>query len=256
MEQGFGSVVSKTFNTTTANADPIIRKHAIHWVLSQEAYATTRRPDIEGWKLMAQKEDVVVYESNEYTIVAFRGTSGSEDVKNDIQLAKPGSKSFAKVKPAIELIKPYIDGRMIQTTGHSLGGALARHVGQALGLGIVTFNAAAPPSNPVHGGPNEVDYHVAFDIISAWTRPTTIRIDKGFHPNRPQKWKSKGWFLTTGMKPMFDAHALSNFSNERHGKIITESQEDDILKEWYKNLPYTFKAAFLLFIQARSLPPV
>jgi hypothetical protein len=255
-EEPYGSVVSKTFSTTTSHADPLIRKHAIHWVLAQESYATSRRKVIEGWNLVFEKQDMCVYESLDFTIVAFRGTVNSEDFKNDVQLAVAGSKTFAKVQPAIEFVKPYIDGRLIQVTGHSLGGALARHVGQALGLGIVTFNAAAPPSNPAHGGPNEVDYHIVFDIISAWTRPTTVRIDKGHKPYRPSFHASKAWFLGKGMKPMFEAHSLINFSNERYGKIVGEDHENSLWHEWYTKLPLFLKAIFLFFINARKLPPV
>lgn len=255
-EEAFGSVVSRSFNTTTANADPIIRMHAIHWVLSREAYATTRRQIIEGWKLVFEKEDMCIYESDEFTIVAFRGTVSREDFKNDVQLAAAGSRTFDKVKPSIEFVRQYMDGRLIQVTGHSLGGALARHVGQALELGIITFNAAAPPSNPAHGGPNEVDYHIVFDIISAWTRPTTVRIDKGHKPHAASWKATKAWFLGKSMQPMFDAHALINFSNERYGKVVGESHENSLWQEWYKKLPLFLKAIFLFFIQARGLPPV
>ena len=67
------------------------------------------------------------------------------------------------------------DGDEIILTGHSLGGAIARCVSSQLNLPSVTFNAAAPPSNPVFNSSLETSYHIVYDIVSAWQEPDIIR---------------------------------------------------------------------------------
>lgn len=267
-DRPYGDLVARDIRSeTTSSADPIISAHAIHWVLTGEAYSNNRRPEIEGWVYVPEysNPDVATYRNNEHTIVAFRGTVNLTDVRSDMQLSVPGANScaFDKVKPSVELIQRYIGTTqsLVQTTGHSLGGAIARCVGNQLGLGVVTFNAAAPPSNPVKAGPNEVDYHIAFDVISAWTSPSTVRIDKGYAPHRLLKIPLVGkylnrWFLRIGIKTLLNAHSLTNFSAERSGKIITTKQEENIWINWFIHLPPLFKLTFLAFVQAPELPPL
>lgn len=262
----FGSVTSSgPYTTGTASADPLIRTHAMHWVLSQEVYSIHRRESIEGFMYNpdASTDDMAIYSLDDHTIAAFRGTVNLTDVRNDFQLAMRGAScSFDKVKPAVEAIRAYMQqypNQLVQTTGHSLGGAVARCVGQELGLGIITFNAAAPPSSPVRTRQNELDYHIAFDVISAWTEPTTIRIDKGYRPVKPPRFVPavvRVWFFGKGVKPLLDAHKLENFSNERPGTKISNQDEDLLWHEWFNNLPRLVKATFLSWIQSRDLPVV
>jgi len=265
-----GGIVSKgPYSATTSQADPLIQPNAIHWVLSKECYASkfNRRPNIEGWARIINEEDYIIYaNSKEFAICAFRGTSTIQDFKSNAQLSVPGSScSFEKVGPAIKFLRQFLESTnyRIQLTGHSLGGALARCVGAALNLGVVTFNPAAPPINPVSisSGSNQVHYHIVFDVISAWI--PSIRIDKQYRPHKSGISKYLVFIpavqihlFSRTIQPFLDAHAIDNFSNEKSGLVVSSEFENNLWQEWFKNLPFVFKKTFLYFINAKSLPSV
>jgi hypothetical protein len=246
------------FATTSAQVDPLV-KHPIHWILSKEVY-NTRRDQIEGWTLAQEysTDEYCCYSHNDFAIFAFRGTVNLKDVKADFLLAI-GSPPTDRIKQGMEAIQAYIEetGHAVQVTGHSLGGAIARSIGQGMGLGIITFNAASPPSAPVINGPNEIDYHIAFDIISAWEHPLTIRIDKGYRPISHWITKISSYFgMALNTREMLRAHPLDQFSNARPGKQISNDEENAIWQKWFKGLSFRQRLVFLTFIKARSLPPV
>ena len=243
----YGILHRGPFTTSTSQADPLLQGNAIHWVLSKEVYATFPRPIIEGWELQPALStyDMAIYSMATFTIMAFRGTVNLADFRDDITLSRPGGEnSISRTQPGIEAAQYILSlGQSIQTTGHSLGGAVARKVAEALQLGSVTFNSAAPPSNPVTTAPGEIDYHIAMDVISAWAHPSIIRIDKGIRP---------------GLNPVSTtkAHTLDLFSNERKVIIITNNQEDELWRTWFYKLPRLAQKTFLYFIQTKSLPLV
>lgn len=237
----------------TGNADPLIGQHAIHWVLSNESYYSSRRPQIDDWYLVGGTPDTCMYHSGDAAIIAFRGSTTLGDIQQDVQLSTPGGIP-TKVGPALELIKNFQTENPdvpIQLTGHSLGGTIARICGQTLGLGIVTFNAGAPPSNPAVTGPNEVDYHIVFDIISAWESPNTVRIDKFY---RPQKGTLAS--ITGNAGGVYKAHAIDNFSNKKFGVIKSTKFEQALLTGWFNTLSLIQKKSFEWFIQTTRLPPL
>lgn len=171
----YGSILdSGPYSTTTAQADPIIQEFAIHWVLAKEAYASNRRPSIEGWMYFQPLSgaDAAVYRLGEQIIVAFPGSQTPADIHNDVVLSDPKTKNeFPKAAAAVDMLETLMDyfpDCIVVLTGHSLGGAVARVAGGELGLDFVTFNAAAPPSAPVINVGNSVCFHIVFDIISAW----------------------------------------------------------------------------------------
>ena len=243
-------------------ADRFIHPHAMHWVLCNETYLQ-RRSQIDGWTLVQEIDNAVIYEKDLFTIIAFRGTVGVSDIKSDIQLSVSGSCSFDKIKPGIEFVSQYLlkTQNFVQLTGHSLGGAIARCVGADLGLGVITFNPAAPPSNPPSIGPNQVHYHIVFDIISAWI--PSVRIDKGFRPHSTgiSKYLTKipiikKYLFNVGIKPILNAHSLEAFTNQRSGHLSTSQMENTLWQNWFNQLPSLFKTSFLFFIQTNKLPPI
>lgn len=241
------------------NADPRIINHAIHWVLSNECYTFTPRANINNWifNKIYSSSDTLCYSFNEKTIFAFRGSVNAYDIKVDILISKNPDNN-PKVPPAVKLINTYFEDypdQEVQVTGHSLGGAVARSVGKILELGCITFNGASPPTAPTITSNNEIDYHIVFDIISAWDHPSVIRIDKNYRP------ATKGFgfinnFLTIGIKPMFDAHKIDNFSNKKSGNVITANDENQIWQKWYINLNARLRQLFNKFTQTSYLPPV
>ncbi len=258
-----GSSTHESFSSS--QADPIIAPHSIHWVLCEETYALqeSRRKEIEGWIQVSNLPDIIIYEKNDLTIIAFRGTVNAQDIKNDIELSLKGNCSFEKVPPSIEFVSNYMSKtqNFIQLTGHSLGGAVARCVGSSLGLGVVTFNPAAPPSNPPSIGPNQVNYHIVYDIISAWIQ--SIRIDKDYRPKATGISKYlicipyiRDILFNVGIKPILNAHSLLSFTNQKKGTIVTSEFENDLWTSWFQKLPNLFKKSFLYFIKSNELPPI
>lgn len=263
MEYG-GILDSGPYSTMTIQADPLIAAHALHWVLAKEAYATMRRENIEGWLYVQELStaDAAIYMMEMNVIIAFPGSQTPADIRNDIVLSSPtGVNSFPKASQGIaiaSLVKVTFPDAKIQLTGHSLGGAVARVVGNALRLFFVTFNAAAPPSAPVINNGESVCYHIVFDIISAWQMPC-VRIDKNFHPSGLKKVPLIGryldaYFKRTAIKPILKAHDIESFSASRKGRIVDKFYEQDVWDYWFTKLPIIYKKIFLKFIQTTGLP--
>jgi putative lipase involved disintegration of autophagic bodies len=143
-----------------SQADPLIAQHAVHWVMCGEAYAAAKRPQINEWELLEYETDYVTYTKDEYCIVAFKGTSNASDIVQDLQIAKVGMP--ARAFELTPYVKNLLEEYKVQVTGHSLGGAIARIIGQSLQLGVVTFNQAAPPTGPVTNPPNSTNYHIVW----------------------------------------------------------------------------------------------
>lgn len=240
-----------------ANADPSIAAHAIHWVLCHEVYSESRRRIISDWILVGDTVDTVMYHQGDFAIVAFRGSTTPGDILADIQLSQPGVvPDFPKLGEAEDMIRAFIDDNSdvaIQLTGHSLGGLIARVTGQKMGVGIVTFNAAAPPSNPMSTGPNEVDYHIVFDLISAWQTPNTVRLDKGW---RPHLGILKPLNLIRDLGVIRNAHSLDNFSNKKPGKVISPVHEDALYQRWYRSMPRFLRRLVNRYLSVNRLPLV
>lgn len=263
----FGTVLSRgPFTTTESQADPVIAIHAIHWVLTMETYATKRRNQIGEWTYIptVSDSDTVVYSKGNHVIIAFKGSTTLVDIHNDIILSKPGHACrFPKAATMSLFVQRVLEEdptTLIQLTGHSLGGAIARCVGSRLGLGAVTFNPAAPPSSPAPTFGNQIHYHIVFDIISAW-QAGSVRIDKGHRPKRIRRFAfitklvSK-YFYNVAIGPMIKAHLLENFSNEKKGEIMTSDQEMEVWKQWFDPLPHLIQRLFFLFTQTSHLPPI
>ena len=256
------SLVDRKSSWSTADASPLISPNQIYWVLSEEAYMGTnqRRINIEGYELIVNELDYCCYYAGNNLIAAFRGTtvtlsdipSSLNDIKNDLQLSNPSrSCTFDKVQPATNAIKQLLEKNPSfkpSTTGHSLGGAVARCVGENLGCQVVSFNGAAPPTAPVTATSQQMHYHIVFDIISAWIE--SIRIDEGFRPKKTKKFLGKK--ITTfedTIAPAFAAHSLANFKN-KPAQLVSSDFEDSIWKEYYDSLPIVAQKLFLLSVGA------
>lgn len=252
---------------TEQDGDPILGSNVIHWLICLETYNQVRSPILGSkgdWFIGYQDEDTCIYHQQDeqglvlpYTIIGFRGTTSAHDIYNDIKLSDPsnGTCGFPKAQEGIQFVKRFIEDNpelTVQVTGHSLGGAIARCAGQALGLGIVTFNAAAPPSNPVDtSSGNELNYHIVFDVISAWQSPGIIRIDKGFRPVKsnsiiPLKWSK------SAMGQLIEAHSLINFSNRKQGVQVDSYTEDSLFKSWFNSLPLILKKFIIFFLMGKT----
>lgn len=255
--------------------DPILGENSIHWLVCRESYKSERSPIIgidDEWILGYQDEETCIYHQVDvegtvldYCIIGFRGTAATGDIYDDYKLSIKGNKGdFPRAQEGIQFTRQFMEQNpelIIQLTGHSLGGAIARITGQTLGLGIVTFNAAAPPTNPVETGPNEIDYHIVFDIISAWQQPNTIRIDKGYRPMVKYQHSiiPKTW-LKNVVSDLAPAHSLSNFSNEKPGKIIQAKSENYLIQLWFYMMPQPLRilvmTVLLGFSGKFSLPEI
>lgn len=229
------------------DADPIIRRHAIHWLACIESYRAPKRPRLGRWSLVYDTMETCIYKQDRVNrvLVAFRGTKAPKDLYDDTQLTM--GKVFPRAAEAVKLVEDLAalnPGLTIELTGHSLGGAVAREVEKLTGLVTVTFNAAAPPSFPVVSG--ATDYHIVFDLISAWQSPNTVRIDKGFNPRPPALWYviPYMWMLQI-FDSVLPAHELKNFSREIPGTVVTTGVESGNIQRWFLSLPIKGRAYLL-----------
>lgn len=141
-----------------------------------------------GWGLMPEytQERLAVWKgAGEAYAIAARGTQDVGDVVDDIQLAF-GTDDTSLVREMSTLCDKILELRnvpgSIVLTGHSLGGWAA--VQTALthpGTRSVTFNGAAPPTNPLTTMPSSGGraYHIGGDVVSSHARDAT-RADKGY----------------------------------------------------------------------------
>jgi len=250
---------------TSLSPDPLLGENSIHWLICLQTYNRNRSPNLPGgWFLGYDGEETCVYHKEDaegfvlpYSIIGFRGTTNQKDILDDIKLSLPenGTCGFPRAQEGIDFTRKFIDDNpelTVQVTGHSLGGAIARCAGQALGLGIITFNAAAPPSNPVDtSSGNEQNYHIVFDIISAWQSPGTIRIDKGYRPKKnrsliPLVWAKKA------LGEVYESHSLVNFSNQRPGNLMNSEQENSLMKSWFYSLPSILRKFIIFFLMGTT----
>lgn len=223
------------------DADPFIASNAIQWLICLESYEKPdmRRKDIEHWWLIYSDPETCIYQKNDEVVIAFRGTHEPKDLYDDSLIVQ--GKVYPRAEEAIVYVQelrrlnPLI---YIELTGHSLGGSIAQIVGSRLNLRCCTFNAAAPPTMPVDNSTNSVNYHIMFDVISAWQSPC-VRIDKGFRP------KMSPWYavvpylwLWTTLKDIVPAHSLSNFSNDINGREVYTADENQGMRNWIYNIPY------------------
>jgi Lipase (class 3) len=230
------------------DADPIIKQHAVQWLICMETYKDQRANQLYGWVLLYGDPESCLYRRGCNVIAAFRGTHAPKDLYDDTKI------SFGQVYPRAAQAIGYIEQLTslnpdvkVFVTGHSLGGAIARDVGKALGLNIVTFNAASPPSRPVESGSNEIDYHIVFDVISAWQQPNTVRIEKGYKP-ATQVWGVIAPYISVldVFGSMIPAHSLSNFSNSTPGITVSAKHEDEKMQRWFLALPMKMRSYVLI----------
>jgi len=113
--------------------------------------------------------------SADEVIVVVKGTSFQTDkalsnILDDLQIAVSGGCNLAAVASATNVLDDIIEAGYTDITiaGHSLGGAAAFCLGTKYPqTKIVTFNAAAPPTQSTAGPPNSKAYHIVGDIISS-----------------------------------------------------------------------------------------
>ena len=203
--------------------------------------------------------DTAIYQNNTLVIIAFRGTANINDIKSDIQLSLPGGEcSFDRLEPSLQLVEQFLEETdesvLVQLTGHSLGGALARCVGNSKQLGVICFNGAAPPSNPISIGINQINYHIVFDVISAWQ--PSVRIDTGIRPTSKNSIYdlSNVSFNDLSILPIAKAHSMQSFTQA--GVLSNAAFENALLVRWYQQLPFVARLTLLSFLLIKRLPPV
>lgn len=234
------------------DSDKIIKEHAIHWLVCIETYELNRRKTIHEWTLFYEDPETCIYINTDTVIIGFRGTNAIKDLYDDtlISIGTVFPRATKAVQYTVELkqLNPWLS---VELTGHSLGGAVARETSKKLHLKTITFNSAAPPSYPATNAQDEVAYHIVFDIISAWQSPNTIRIDKGYWPVSSPWGGAYLWVYYT-FRGVRDAHTLTNFSNQRPGRVISSQHENCYLRTWFRSLPIAGRAYTLLFLSGSN----
>lgn len=239
---------SKRKLLSVQDADALIRQHALHWLVCIESYAPDKRRNINQWLLTYADLETCIYTSQKQSIVGFRGTASSKDLYDDAKITL--GKVFPRAQAAVAMLKGLMQqnpGHVYVLTGHSLGGRIASVTGQELMLETVTFNQAAPPTYTMTNSVLSTNYHISFDIISAWQTVNTVRICKGYWPLTswyynyiPYIWL---WNILKGIVP---SHSLSNFSNDYTGLEISTEEENKRLSKWFKSLPSSGRRYILM----------
>ena len=247
-----------------SDADEFIAPHAVHWLVCIEAYKSPRRNVLDyTWELVYGDVETCVYGRFNSLIIGFRGTKEGKDLYDDALISF--NSSYPRSRAGVSLVSTFLERNpsvSIQLCGHSLGGAIARDVGRVLNLPVVTFNAASPPTAPAISNYNEIDYHIVYDIISAWQGPNTIRIDKGYRPLPVYWWQTLTYvtWLHASFSDVLESHKLANFSNVRPGKIICGEQEARLMNSWLSSLPAALRQFVYLAVFGVSgrfgLPPM
>lgn len=265
----YGGNLFDTSPVDLSDADDLLGPDKIHWVLSNEVYIhpKKRRDNIGGWfkDSFIDGPNLVLYNNGKCAILACRGSVTTSDIADDVRISKPHASTcaFDRVEPAIKLLKEFMSSYnvQVQTTGHSLGGSVAKSVGEHFGLYVVTFNTAAPPSNPPTNGKRQRHYHIVFDPISAWI--PSLRIDKGIRPHHcgMSRYVSeipgvKSLLVSGCINPILKAHSISMFSKTKMGRITSSTVEEAIWQTWFSSLPRPLRNAFLNFIDTREIPSI
>jgi len=285
LQLGVDSKVSPQNAVKRSIPDPLIDpEHRIHWHICQMMYTEYPVGLPGGWAFVGRNEDSGLWYNTETKrcILCFRGTvlTSAKDILNDLQIMfKADNCNMGKVEPAIEMVKAWFKSTNskypLQVTGHSLGGAIARCVGRALNLNAVTFNAAAPPNGIVatRPQPEETNYHIIYDVISAWQAPNVKRIDRGYRPTtvgivvsklaalvgqeETVTWTTFLASLATSAK----AHSLSSFAinggaNARVGVLSDTVLENEIFKQWWDGFPESGKKILAVTLGIAQRNPV
>lgn len=230
------------------DADPIIFKHAISWLVSIETYQLKRRQWIGNWRLYYHDQGSCMYVLGNRVVLGFRGQL-IKDLYDELRHSLgrwvfPYAVEASNWVFALLSLNQHTDVD-VTLTGHSVGGAIAREIGRVLSLNIVTFNATAPPSSPVISPERSVDYHIVFDMSSSWQSPNTVRIDKGFRPWVPIRVKFPYmwvYHVLYGVKP---AHDLFNFAKRLPGNVVTTEFENELVQRWF--LGFTISERVCMF---------
>lgn len=236
---------------TEFDADPIIADHAIHWIMCLETYSKQRSRFVGNtWDLKGDFPETCIYIlrcNKQRCIISFRGTDDTKDLYDDYEITM--NRVFPRKAQAIKLLDKIFASHpniSVELCGHSLGGAIAREVGKEYGLSVVTFNAAAPPTAPAINTDKEVNYHIVFDIISAWQSPYVVRIDKGFNPF--PSWWQRPFFAShfyASFNDVLNSHSLVNFSNERVGRVVCGEEESFLFDSWLQSVPVQLRLLLL-----------
>lgn len=237
--------MSRVYNAEDADPEIVKNKDEIFWLVCIETYKEPRKRRTllsQYWELAYSTSETCIYQlkcNPKLMIVGFRGTKEPKDLYDDYKITM--AEVFPRSTQAIVFLRGIyerVPDARIQLCGHSLGGAIARVAGYEVGLPVVTFNAAAPPTAPVIGHVNERNYHIVFDLVSAWQTPYTIRLDKGFRPI-PKFWEKliQPLWIRASVVELLKSHSLKNFSRDLPSRVICGEEETEAFARWLRSLP-------------------
>lgn len=127
-------------------------ERAVYAQLSDAAYDPRKLPieyEIDS-QLSVPEALVAKHRKNGKVVIAYRGTKNwlGSDGSANWAIATRSTKTHPRFKSAYDLaarVASKYGGEKVSVTGHSLGGALARHVSEELGYGGVVFNPGSSP---------------------------------------------------------------------------------------------------------------
>lgn len=171
-------------------------RFAINSFISSETYKSPneRTKSLFGYRLLEEynKPEYCVYKNDEikHLIIGFRGTVPTriKDIGSDILLGlglEGKSRRFAESLHVFDELKSRFPNYKITSTGHSLSGSIAEHIGMKRNIHSVSFNAGAGLSSLL-GKHNErgIRYRTKYDPVSLLNKSRSIEVSqKGLKPH-------------------------------------------------------------------------
>jgi hypothetical protein len=189
-------------------------------------------------ELSTENHSIFHNERTGEVVIAYRGTSNLNDIKTDAHIFMGREKNTQRFKESEEVFEKTRDkyGKStIRTTGHSLGGGIALHIGEKVDIPSFTFNPAISATqvfskNHYNNKTTQNIYHTEVDPVSV-----------GGHVIGDHQPKRKVHKIANS--PSNHAHALENFySND--AKRTQDNRGYEVKKETLKTTIERHKSAF------------
>eukprot|EP00976_Prorocentrum_cordatum_P101211 1192530-Prorocentrum_minimum.AAC.3 len=178
-------------------------------------------------ELSTKKNSVFVDNITGEVVISYKGTNPTnfEDLYDDLQIIRSQENHTSRFKQAENLytsVKNKYGKNNIKIVGHSLGGAIAMHVGEANDIETHSFN-------PGISALRTLESHTRNTNKSYVYRTQNDPVSIGSRLNQDKNRK----IIVVPQKDLIDSHSIDNFYKTKHIKTL-EDIDNDISKQMMK----------------------